>query len=382
MRILTLIHEFPPIGGGGGAAAQDICSGLAARGHDVQVLTVHWSDLTAQETQNQVVVHRLKSGRRQPYRAGFIGMSLYVLAAFWRGLGIIRRWKPDLLHAHFAVPAGALAWLLSRLTGTPYVITAHLGDVPGGVPEKTNRWFRWIFPLTPLFWRGAAKIIAVSSFTRQLALKNYHVSIDVIPNGVNLDDYDPGDITTNNPPRIIFVGRFMAQKDPVRLVNILHNLKDVPWTCTMVGDGPLRPDVEKAISDHSLSDRITLTGWVKPREVLEQFRQSDILFMPSHSEGLPVVGVQAMAMGLALVLSDVGGCGDLIKNDVNGYLVDKDDIKGFENALRSLINDHEKLLSFRQSSRHLASQFDINHIVAAYHEVFCEVFENHQSSQT
>ena len=66
---------------------------------------------------------------------------------------LAREWKPDLIHVHFAVPAGALAWILRRLTGIPYVLTAHLGDVPGGVPEKTGRWFRWIYPFTPPIWK-------------------------------------------------------------------------------------------------------------------------------------------------------------------------------------------------------------------------------------
>ena len=81
-------------------------------------------------------------------------MACFILRSTLRGLQIIRRENPDLIHAHFAVPAGAAAWALSRLTGKPYFITAHGGDVPGGAPQKTDRWFRYVLPFTKPFWKG------------------------------------------------------------------------------------------------------------------------------------------------------------------------------------------------------------------------------------
>jgi glycosyltransferase involved in cell wall biosynthesis len=83
-------------------------------------------------------------------------------------------------------------------------------------------------------------------------------------------------------------------------VHTQARLKDLPWQCVMLGDGPLMPDIRQAIAEHGLQERISLKGWVRPEEVLEWFDRSDILFMPSLSEGLPVVGVQALAKGLAI----------------------------------------------------------------------------------
>ncbi|MDZ4160120.1 MAG: glycosyltransferase family 4 protein, partial [Anaerolineaceae bacterium] len=204
MRILVLTHEYPPLGGGGGRVAQDIALGLAARGHAVRVLTAHCGELPMTASDGGVEVLRLRSGRNQPYRASFAAMLGYVIAAFWHGRDIIRRWQPDVIHVHFAVPGGAAAWLLLLLTGVPYVLTAHLGDVPGGTPEKTGKWFRWVFPFTPPIWRQAARVAAVSEFTRSLALKHYPVDIKVIPNGVDLEAIHPGEIAAHDPPRIIF----------------------------------------------------------------------------------------------------------------------------------------------------------------------------------
>lgn len=268
MRILVLTYEYPPIGGGGGMAALEISRDLARRGHEVHVLTAHIEGLSHKEELDGVQVIRLRSFRRSPYKANLSAMFGYVLAGAIAGYWHLRRWRPDVIHVHFAVPTGPVAWLLSRLSGIPYVLTAHLGDVPGGVPEKTGRWFRWIYPLTPPIWKAAARVAAVSEHTRSLALKHYPVEIEVIPNATDLQLLDPGKIRVQNPPRIVFAGRFMPQKNPIQLIQILAGLKDLNWTCVMMGDGPLRDQAEDEINELEVSDRFRLPGWVTPDQVI------------------------------------------------------------------------------------------------------------------
>jgi len=373
MKILVLIHEYPPVGGGGGAAAGDICQGLARRGHEIKVLTAHCKGLPLRETIGKIDVMRLKSLRRQPYRAEFLQMGAYVLAGLWAGLRLIGCWQPDVIHVHFAVPAGALAWMLSRLSGVPYVLTAHLGDVPGGVPEKTGKWFRWVYPLTPAIWQGARRVVAVSEFTRQLALQHYPVEIQVIPNGVDLSRLNPGGVLVNDTPRIVFAGRFVPQKNPLLVVESLANLCDLPWECVMLGDGPLFADVKRAIANHGLEERFTLPGWVTPEEVIAWLSKSDILFMPSLSEGLPVVGVQALAMGLAIVASRVGGFVDLVVNGENSYLFSPHDPQEIMRNLRSLLESRDFLHKARLRSRELAHAFDVTSVVDRYENILNEV---------
>jgi len=373
MRILVLIHEYPPVGGGGGQVALDICQGMVKRGHEVHVLTTGWGDLPRLEKQEGVIVQRLPCGRSTPYKASLNAMAGFVLASFWSGLSLIRRWKPDLMHVHFAVPAGASALALSDLTGVPYVLTAHLGDVPGGVPEKTGKWFRWIYPFTPPIWKRACRVVAVSEFTRQLAIGCYPVSVQVIPNGVDIQKLRPTSIQAGDPPRLIFAGRFAPQKNLIQLVTILAGLKDLPWNCVLVGDGPLRGEVEQKIDENDLQSRFTLTGWVTPNEVQEWLLKSDILFMPSLAEGLPVVGVQALALGLAIVAGRVGGFIDLVEQGVNGFLFDTARSDEGMSCLRQLLSDRPFLQSARQASRQMASKFDLKEIVDQYETIFEKV---------
>src|SRR5688500_13442752 len=208
MRILVVIHEFPPIGGGGGRAAYDICVNLVRHGHEVVVLTAHMHGLPLEEILDGIRVVRIRSFRTEAFRATFSVMLAYVLGGLWSGTRLIRHFRPDIIHTHFAVPSGALAWALSVLSGIPYVLAAHLGDVPGGVPEKTGAWFRWLMPLTHPIWQRAKRVVAVSEFTRQLALKHYDVNIEVIPNGADVELLSPTEIKINKPPRLVFAGRF------------------------------------------------------------------------------------------------------------------------------------------------------------------------------
>ena len=370
MRILVLIHEYPPVGGGGGRVAQDLCQGLLRQGHEVHLLTMGYGDLPAQELQKGLQITRLACGRKEPFKAGISTMLRYVWKSFWYSLGEIRRWKPDLLHVHFAVPAGASAWALHLFTGIPYILTVHLGDVPDGVPEKTGRWFRWIFPFTPPIWRGAAATVAVSQFTRRLALQKYSLPIQVIPNGVDLQALQPDHLDANTPPLILFVGRFVPQKDPLQVVSSLAEVVDLPWQCAMIGDGALRPQVQAEIGRLGLQDRFHLPGWLVPEQVLEWYRKGDILFMPSLSEGLPVVGVQALAYGLALVLSDAGGNPELLEDGCNGALINGKNPQDYAPALRKLLSDPQALTLARQASREIAACFDLQEIVKKYADLF------------
>jgi glycosyltransferase involved in cell wall biosynthesis len=369
MKILVLIHEFPPVGGGGGRVAQDLAIGLAARGHEIRVLTAHLDGLPLVETTAGVRVERIPLKRKAAFQAEFAEMARYDLAALQVGLKLAHDWHPDVIHAHFAVPAGAAAFALSKLTGIPYVLTAHLGDVPGAVPEKTDRWFKWIFPLTPPIWRSAAKVVAVSEFTRQMALRHYNVSVEVIPNGVELAAL-PVHQPSSGIPRLVFAGRFMEQKNPAHILRALARLQDLPWMCAMLGDGPLLESVREMVAGSGLTSRFFLPGWVTTEQVLSQFARSDILLLPSRSEGLSVVGVQALGMGLAMLLSDAGGNLELVRDGENGFLFPVGDVDALTDRMRQLLKNPSVLQSAQAKSREMAQKFDMPTIINQYETLF------------
>ncbi|MEI7963241.1 MAG: glycosyltransferase family 4 protein, partial [Verrucomicrobiota bacterium] len=232
MRILILNYEHPPIGGGGGRLAAKVGSGLVRRGHQVRVLTAGMKHLPVESMEQGMEVRRLRALRCREDTCSVPEMAAWVAVAITAVLGEIRRWKPDVLHVHFAVPTGAVALVASKVTGVPYVLTAHLGDVPGGVPEQTGNLFRWIQPFTVPIWRGAAATTAVSSFVAGLAQRAYGadgILPRVILNGIELPQ-SPS-LEVHHPPRLLMVGRMSLQKNPLLAIRSLALLRELPWRC-------------------------------------------------------------------------------------------------------------------------------------------------------
>lgn len=377
MRILVLNHEYPPVGGGGGRVARDLNEGLSKHGHEVKIITPAFKGLPRSECYSHYEIIRVPSLRKSAYRATLKDMGAFIISAYLHGSRLIRTWKPDIIQAHFAVPAGAAARMLSRRFHIPYFITAHLGDIPGGVPEKTGNWFHYFYHSTKKIWEEAEKVITVSHYTSHLAEMSYPgIHPQVIFNGVDTSVIKPQSFEIHNPPRIVFAGRFMEQKNPLLFIEVLNKLKSLSWECVMMGDGPLRPSIEQRIRDYGMQDRFTLPGWISPEEVIKTYEQGDIFFMPSRSEGLPVAGVQAIAMGLAVVMGDVGGCSDLVVNNENGFLIPSEDEAGFINALKILLANQDKLECFKHKSRDLSLIFDIEFIISEYEKVIEYILEN------
>jgi L-malate glycosyltransferase len=373
VKILFLNHEFPPIGGGGGAWTQSITKILHRKGHEVKVITSHIKGLPKQECVEGVSIIRLPSFRKEYYRASFLSMALYIIRSLLVSLKLIKQWQPDIIQTVFGVPAGFVGYFLSKFTGIPYVISARLGDVPGGVPEKTKKWFRWIFPLTVPVWQNASRIIAVSNYTGSLIQEKYHLKPIIIPNG-----YDPAlikseEIRVNKPPVVVFAGRFVQQKNLLELIEVMASVKDLYWRCMLVGDGPLRQSIEVLILKHELSERFEITGWLDPEDVVDRLRHSDILLMPSLSEGFSMAGVHALAAGLAIVAYDVGGFDELIVNDINGVLIKPGEIEKLSEGIRTFLLNPNKLLQARIASVSHSKRFDLNRIADTYVQIYQEI---------
>ncbi|MGC1481222.1 MAG: glycosyltransferase family 4 protein [Chthoniobacterales bacterium] len=366
MRILCLNYEYPPVGGGGGRAAAQINAELVTRGHDVRVQTAGLKHLPAREAVDGVEIFRTQSYRKKEDTCTVPEMALFLMTSFAPTLRHVREWKPDVIHVHFAVPTGALAWVVRLVTKTPYVLTAHLGDVPGGVPEQTAGLFRMIQPLTIPIWKRAAAVTAVSRFVADLAEGAYGRRPEVIPNGIRLDPRPQ--IERRDLPKILMVGRLSEQKNPVLGIEALSSCREYAWELNVIGDGPLRGDVEQAVVSNGLVDRVTFDGWLDSEGVRARMSGADILLMTSRSEGLPMAAIEALNHGLAIVSTRIPGVADLVDHGKNGVLADGDP-QAIGKVLRPLLENPEQLLEARRASAARASEFDLATIAASYERV-------------
>lgn len=373
-RILVLCYEYPPIGGGGGRVAAQVAAALAVRGYQVTVVTAGMPHLPERTKIHGVDVIRVRSGRRSEDTCSIIEMLLWVISALPIALRETRNWRPDVIHSHFAVPTGAVAWIVHLLTKVPYVLTAHLGDVPGGVPEQTGRLFKIVKPLTVPIWKTAAKVTAVSSFVAGLAKEAYGITSYIILNGtkLRLDIVEKKSIV----PQLLIVGRLSVQKNPLLAVQSLALLRNLPWNLQIIGDGPLRSSLQEEIHHYGLEKHISLLGWASTEEVHAAMEASDILLMPSLSEGLPMVAVESLVNGLAIVGSRIGGLQDVVEEGKNGCLFDlSGGAEAMAKALRPLLEDHELLRATQAASGAKAATFEWGHSIDRYEEVLKEAAE-------
>ncbi|HLB34135.1 MAG: hypothetical protein A3F67_09865 [Verrucomicrobia bacterium RIFCSPHIGHO2_12_FULL_41_10] len=370
-RILVLCYEYPPLGGGGGRVAAQVARALIERGHEVKVITGGMPHLPRRSIINGVEVIRVRSGRKREDTCSILEMIFWVLMAFPVALREAWHWRPQVMHAHFAVPTGFVAWMIHLLTRIPYVLTAHLGDVPGGVPEQTDRLFKIVKPFTIPIWRSAARVTAVSSFVSSLVQQAYGITPEVILNGIKLAENSSLQSSKHSEvPQLIMVGRLSVQKNPLFALQALALLRDLPWRLQIIGEGPLSLPLYSEVDRLELQDRITFSGWLSADEVVAVMQVADILLMPSLSEGLPMVGVEALAHGLAIIGSRIGGLADIVSEGENGQLFElSEGPQAMVEALRPFLEDREVLSQAQEASRKKAVAFEWSRSIDAYEKV-------------
>ncbi len=375
LRILTLCYEWPPVGGGGGQAAKDVAEVLVKRGYRVRVQTIRLRSMSTRQLEKGVLVFRSWGFRRRADRCTPWEMAGYIATSFAPTLRHLREFKPDLVHAHFAVPSGALAFAATRLFRVPYVITAHLGDVPGGVPEQTAGLFAVLNPLIRPIWRGAAEITAVSAHVAQMAAAAYGRTPIVIPNGVSLGNRPPTPEKVVAPAKMIFVGRFNPQKNLPFLIRVLRDLSGLQWTLELIGDGAERPALETMVRSADLADRVRFSGWLPREQVENRLAQADIFVLPSTVEGQSVAALEAARAGLAVVGSDIAALRATIESGRNGLLIKTNDRDAWSGSLRKLLNDGSTLLRMRQANWKCAGEFDLEKVADQYEAVFARAVQ-------
>ncbi|MBV9490944.1 MAG: glycosyltransferase family 4 protein [Verrucomicrobia bacterium] len=373
VRLLVLCYEWPPVGGGGGRAARDVAEALARRGHRVRVQTVRLLRMARREVHADLELYRTWGFRLHPDRCNPAEMAGYLLTSFLPVLRHLKELRPDVIHAHFAVPTGPLALAASWLGHVPYVVTAHLGDVPGTIPDQTDRLFRWLNPAIKPVWKRAAAITAVSEFVADLAAKAYARRPDLIPNGIDLRDQPPPPTRAGSPPRLLFVGRLNPQKNLPFLFRVLAELKDLPWTLDVVGNGEDGPNLKRFVEAQRLWSKVRFHGWLQRAEVDALLTASDVLMIPSTVEGLPLALLEGLKFGLAIVASDLPPLRDLVEPGRNGFLVDTGRAEAWTARLREVLADASMLLEMRRHSWRLAKRFDLETITDEYERVYRRV---------
>ncbi|MDD5705837.1 MAG: glycosyltransferase [Kiritimatiellae bacterium] len=286
------------------------------------------------------------------------------LRAVTRLTALIRRLRPDVVHAHSS-KAGLLARLAARRAGVPVVYTPHLFAFEMQVAKPLRALYRAIERLA-VPW--CDRLIAVSRAEADAARTIGYPAdkVALIHNGVPplpLPPRDRGELHD-----VAFVGRFCRQKGLDVLMAALPLLRrQCPGlTVAIMGDGipPWRPRPQPGIAWLSAGDA---------QAVIALLRGSRLLAMPSRWEGLPYTLLEAMQAGTPVVASRVGGVSDVITHEVDGWLVPPDDPRALAQALLTLLEDEIQRALLAETARQRVADFTLEAMIEATRRVYRDV---------
>ena len=271
----------------------------------------------------------------------------YDFKAIFEIKNIIKKLKPNLIHIHS--PKARIIFSILKFLGLKKIIISTVHGWPFNSFSRFNQLYKIL------------ELIAAHTLDQTITdghrEKDFYLynkfpknKLITIHNGVS--DIEPKSnyqLESNDPLRLIMIGRFEKQKDDENLINALALLKEFNWNMKFLGKGPLENNIKNKVKELSLTKRISFLGWQE--NVGDFLNNSDLFLLISNWEGFPVSIVEAMRSGLPIIASDVGGVSESVNHGINGYLVPKNDPKSLVKFLKIILKNKKLLSEFGKSSR-------------------------------
>ncbi len=370
LNILMLNHEFPPVGGGGARVTGELCRHLAGLGHRVDVVTMHFRGTARYECTDKVHVYRTPALRARADVCHTHELATYLPGALPRVLQLVRRRRYDIIHCHFMVPGGPLAWLVSKLTGIPFIVTCHGTDVPGHNPDRFGFVHKLIGPAWRYLARKTPLLTSPSGFLRDSIIRHCpQARVRVIPNGIEVNAFSP----TEKNKSILMCSRVFAFKG---FQHVIQAVKDqaLEWHVHIIGDGPYLPQL-KALAQGSRTP-ITFWGWLDKDDTRFRrlFNESAIFVFPSRAENFPTVLLEAMAAGMAIITSNAGGCMEIVADA--GLAVAPGDVAAIREALKKLMDSPDLRNQLAAAAQERIKLFTWERIAGLFVETYEEVIRS------
>jgi len=276
------------------------------------------------------------------------------------------------LHNHIGENSATVAMLAGLISGIPYSLTIH---GPGEFDQPT------LLALDEKIAR-AAFVVAVSDYGRsQLFRWSRHADwgrIHVVHCGVDEGFLNHPPTSVSLAPRLVCVGRLAEQKGQLLLVEAAAQLarEGVDFEITLVGDGPMRGEIEKLIERHGLRDRVKVAGWMGSDAVRDQILASRAMVLPSFAEGLPVVIMEALALGRPVISTYVAGIPELVRTGESGWLVPAGSVPALVEAMRDAVTAPLATLDRmgRAGAALVAERHDARKEAAKLADLICSLF--------
>ena len=280
------------------------------------------------------------------------------------------------LHVHFANAAATVGLIASRTFPIEFSLTVHGPDE--------------FYDVTDLRlsdkMAGASFACCIGQFARSQLMKLSPPvewgKFEIGPLGVDPQFFTPRPFRTSPDSfELLCVGRLVPSKGQYILLAAISQLvKSHPnIRLRLVGDGPDREGLERAIAANDLGRYVTLEGSVNQDQIRAYYRQADIFVLPSFAEGIPVVLMEAMAMEIPCVSTFVAGIPELIRNDIDGILISPSDDLALAGAIKRLIEEPDLRRRLGEAGRRrVVEKYDLDRNVTHLAEIFADRIGGHR----
>ncbi|AYO56921.1 hypothetical protein CO230_01510 [Chryseobacterium sp. 6424] len=366
MKILYVIESL----GNGGAerVLLNILVVLQREGHECHVATLFDDDLLLKEfTENNITVHELKIGNRWNIVAALSGLR-----------NLQHQYKFDILHAHLFF-AHLYTGLLKRLflPRLKTVVTFHNMGYDADPPDNLYRKIRLkldSYIINNCFNRKIAVSNAVKlHFKKFLKSKDIKIIYNAFPIknmfAMTSGLADSPEIFKKYRFNIVIPGRLVKEKGHKYIFEALPLLnKKFPDTGYFIaGDGPSRGELENEVQKF---ENVKLLGRLEQKILFEHLLAADLVVIPSLSEGFGMVVGEAMALGKAVVTTNVGGIPDIVDNGINGIMVNPGDAEMLAEAIADLLDNPGKIKNLEREASLKSRNFDVDNVAAELINVY------------
>lgn len=346
---IAMVGQFPPHVGGVGVHIHSLSKKLIEEGHEVYVITYPHKELKDIDG-----IHVI--GTKGINLPGIRGLSFKKSAK--KALeNLLKEEDIDIIHGHYLFPAGAAAVEVGNKHNIKTYVTAHGSDM--FELYKKQKFMRK--PLKNVL-KSADKVFAVSNALQDEILatdvSNIGEKTSLYWNSVDTEKFHEQEnkefkkSMNIDKPIVMFVGNLIRRKN-VKSILDAKKESDADYELVIVGGGPLFNDLQKKVRDEKI-DGVTFTG---PRHDVENIIPSaDLLILPSFSESFGLVLIEALACGIPVIGSNVGGIKEIITEDV-GLLIDPYNPRTISVAIDKLLTDENLYNSFKSNARDRAMDF-------------------------
>jgi glycosyltransferase involved in cell wall biosynthesis len=377
MRILMLNNEFPPLGGGTGTVNKAVLERFAGFPElEIDLVTSALGRRAETESfAERIRIIKVPVNNQNIHHSSNRELLTYAARALPTAVGLQRQRRYDVCMAWSAVPAGAVALALHRLTGLPYVVRVSGPDIPG-FERRYGALYPMLTPVIRQVWRQAAVVVAKCAGEADLIAKtDSRVGVTLIPNGVDLAAFPQATISTSGPLRLLCVARLIERKGQHYLIAAVRRLVDqgIDVTLDLVGTGDAQATCAALAQELDIAERVRFCGYVPREQIAERYANADVFVLPSFNEGMSVATLEAMAAGLPTVVTRTGGTAELVQDQVSGLIFDWSDVKTLASHIARLGQDRGLARRMGAAAHERATHFSWEATVQRYLDLFHEL---------